>query len=103
MQRDARRFRLKGSRLRFVPGFFNTSLPRLVAEEPDVRFAVVPKLGYARLCVADARAERLACDDTFASGCGKYCVGSPMSTFAIPFFIASWWEPENAVKTKSPA
>lgn len=41
VQRDARRFRLKSSRLRFVPGFFNESLKRLVEEEHDVQFAVV--------------------------------------------------------------
>ena len=41
VQRDARRFRLKSSRLRFVPGYFNVSLKALVAEEPDVAFSVV--------------------------------------------------------------
>ena len=38
---DARRLGLDMSRLRFVVGYFNESLPALIRAEPDVQFAVV--------------------------------------------------------------
>ena len=41
MRSKARALRLREERLRFVVGFFNESLPALLAAEPDVRFAVV--------------------------------------------------------------
>ena len=39
--RDARALGLDMRRLRFVVGYFNESLPQMVAAEPDLRFAVV--------------------------------------------------------------
>ena len=41
VKRDAAAFGLDVGRLRFVEGFFNESIPRLLAAAPDLRFAVV--------------------------------------------------------------
>lgn len=38
---SARRMKLDMDRLRFVPGYFNESLPKLLAEEPNLQLAVL--------------------------------------------------------------
>lgn len=54
VQQAARRFHLRDEQLRFVVGFFNESIPRLVAAEPDVRFAVVRLDGDTYFSTMDA-------------------------------------------------
>jgi len=41
VRRDAALFEISPERVRFVPGYFNESLPALMAREPDATFAVI--------------------------------------------------------------
>ena len=51
---DAARFHLDQNRLRFVVGYFNESLPELVAAQPSLRFAVVRLDGDTYFSTMDA-------------------------------------------------
>jgi hypothetical protein len=54
VQNAARRFHLQDSQLRWVVGFFNDSIPKLVAAEPNISFAVVRLDGDTYFSTMDA-------------------------------------------------
>ena len=51
---DAKLFGLDLTHMRFIEGYFNVSLPRLVMDEPNIRFSVVRLDGDTYFSTMDA-------------------------------------------------